>query len=445
MAQKTEGVLLRYGPSVGIDEISTKAPAASIRLEVELLLCCARTCTDSAIVERIRALLREDIDWAYLTHTALQHGVMPLLYRSLYTTCPEAVPGAILDQLRGHFYANALRNFFLTRELLRLLKLFEAHGIPAIPYKGPVLAASVYGDLALRQFGDLDILVYQRDVPRAKDLLISQGYRLRGLRTSAQEEASLQVRHHYLFVSDDGRVTVELHWRIMERHFPFPLDPERLWERIEWVSLAGAMVRHFLPEDLLLILCVHGSKPWHCWQRLGWICDVAELIRVHQGLDWGRVMAQAGRLGSERRLFLGLCLARDLLGTALPEEVRQRMQADPVVKSLAAQVCERLFREADDPPGGFAEFRFHLRAIERRQDRVRSCLHFALTKTVITWALRPPISLLSFPYSLLDRVPTRNVWLWPLPLFALLCYLYHLLLPIRRVAKYGLRRVKRLP
>jgi hypothetical protein len=112
-----------------------------------------------------------------------------------------------------------------------------------------------------------------------------------------------------------------------------------------------------------------------------------------------------------------------------------------MVKSLAAQVCERLFREVDGRAGDSKRPIFDLNVMERRQDRVRFCLRSAITRTVVKWALRSPIGLLRFPYSLLDRVPSRNVWIWPLPLFALLSFLYHLLLPIRSVARYGLSRL----
>ena len=55
---------------------------------------------------------------------------------------------------------------------------------------------------------------------------------------------------------------------------------ERLWERVGRVPLGGNSVPSFAPEDMLLILCVYGSK--HTWGRLKWVCDIAELIRVHQ-------------------------------------------------------------------------------------------------------------------------------------------------------------------
>ena len=67
--------------------------------------------------------------------------------------------------------------FFLTGELLRLLDLFEQNQIPAVPYKGPALGVAIYGKLSLRQFADLDILIPEKDVWKATDLLINRGYR----------------------------------------------------------------------------------------------------------------------------------------------------------------------------------------------------------------------------------------------------------------------------
>jgi Uncharacterised nucleotidyltransferase len=91
--------------------------------------------------------------------------------RSLRHQC-----GHGLTALRHHFQVNALRNVFLAGTLLKLLRLLEAHGIAALPYKGPVLAALAYGNVAFRQFGDLDLLVRPQDADRAKALLWAQGY-----------------------------------------------------------------------------------------------------------------------------------------------------------------------------------------------------------------------------------------------------------------------------
>src|SRR5689334_10479117 len=138
---------------------STKMPPSLPRPEVALLLSCARTEISPETAGRIRAFIQNGIDWTALIREATYHEVVPLLYHSLQTTCPEAVPEPVLAQLRTVFQATAWYNLCLTGELLTLLDLFATQGIAAIPYKGPILAAAVYGNLALRTFRDLDILV----------------------------------------------------------------------------------------------------------------------------------------------------------------------------------------------------------------------------------------------------------------------------------------------
>ena len=82
-------------------------------------------------------------------------------------------------------------------------------GIPAIPFKGPTLASAAYGGLALRESGDLDILVRAEDAVRAKDMLVSSEFRLDLKRP---ENIELEVSNHYVLIRDVRPVTVEIHW-----------------------------------------------------------------------------------------------------------------------------------------------------------------------------------------------------------------------------------------
>jgi hypothetical protein len=110
-----------------------------------------------------------------------------------------------------------------------------------------------------------------------------------------QEAAFLRYNCEHSFVRCKGGSAVDLHWAIAERHFSFPLDTVGLWSRLDRISLGGSDVCTFSPEDLLLILCVQGFKD--AWKRLKHICDVAEVIRVHQDIDWDRVVEQADASG----------------------------------------------------------------------------------------------------------------------------------------------------
>ena len=358
--------------------LPTQVAATMTRPEVELLLCCARTCVDAEGAERISTLLQQHLDWPFLIQTALEHGVMPLLYQHLSTICPEAIPTAALKQLREYFHRNTGCNLFLTSELLKILHLLEIHGISALPFKGPTLAAFVYGNLALRQFVDLDILVHKQDLQKTKNLLITHGYQLP--LTRGQEEAILKHHYHYAFVRDDGRFYVEMHWAFTRRYWPFPLDFACLWARRTTVSLAGTTVSTFSPEELLLILCVHGTKDR--WAVLKWVCDVAELLRIYQAMDWGWVMAQARTSGGIRILLLGLSLAHTLLGAVLPKDVVHRMQADPVVHVLATQVRTQLYARLNGLPWEIDWHTFNLRVRERAQDRVQYFLSVISGKVV---------------------------------------------------------------
>ena len=369
------------------------------RLEDRLLLSCARIPRTAETATRIRALLGGDVDWEYLLQRAHEHGVASLLYWHLGTACPELVPERAMHRLRCHFQANNLHNLFLTKELLRLLDAFDAHRIPAIPYKGPALAASVYGNLALRQFGDLDILVRRHDILRAEELLASLGYRPQYTLPSEQKAAFLRSQSEHVFAHESVKSIVELHWAITERAFSFPLDPEYFWGRLERISLGNKTVTTLSPEDMLLILCVHGAK--HLWVRLAWICDVSELIRVHRDMVWEQIVVQARALGSERLLLLGLRLASDLLGATLPEEVLRRVRANQAVKAIAEQIYKRLFSEAGGQTDLFEGSLFHplsLRMRERPSDKIRYCILAATTQTVEDWELVSLPRFLSFFY-----------------------------------------------
>lgn len=337
--------------------ISAKIPTLENRPEQELMLCCSRTCMDSETIERLKILLQKNIDWEYLIETATKHGVMPLLYWNLSKICPKTVPEHILTKLRARFEANAGSNLFLTGELVKLLELFANHDIPAIPFKGSVLSASAYGNLAFRQFSDLDILVHKQDINRAKELLTSHKYQL-----------TKELFWESQFISEGGRVNIDLHRAITPKYFYFPLDFHELWKRIQPVSLVNRTIFGLSSEDSLLILCVYLARDfWQQQERLIQVCDIAELLR-HQKIDWELLIEQATKLGIKRILLLGLLLANQLFGTALPEEILSKIQAEPTVKLLAAQVCEWLFHKTDSPNLGLERKLFYLKVRERLQD-----------------------------------------------------------------------------
>ena len=348
------------------------------RTENELLLCCARTRMDQEKIDRGHTLLRKGIDWPFLERMARLHGLMPLLYKNIDAHFSEDVPPLILNQLQGWYVANARRNLLLVGQLLMLLRLFKDNDIPVVPYKGAVLAASAHGDITLREFHDLDFLVQQNHLLRARDLLLSSGYQLSVksdggdvVRQNSQYEVGLKLAH--------AGIHVELKWDIISRYFALPMDMTALWTRLKPVFIDGRKIYTFSPEDTLLILCIHGTK--HLWASLMWVTDVSELIQANPGLDWQWLLDLSNTLGSRRMLSLGLFLARGLLGTSLPEKVEQQVEADSSVKRLAEEVSRRLFDQSNLSSSVWESVTFHCRARERLSDRAKYGYRLLLTPT----------------------------------------------------------------
>jgi hypothetical protein len=332
---------------------------------------------------------------------------MPLLYRSLHTASPDAVPQAILGQLQHHYRANVARNLFLTDELLKLLHLLEAHDIPSLPYKGPVLAAAIYGDLALRAFGDLDILVHEQDYQRAQRLLSTQAYRL----TKDFDSEST-------FVGGSGRVVVDLHKSMTPPEFPSPLQFAYVWERRQRIVLRGTEVPTLSLEDTLLMLAIQMTKDAGSrYMQLVKLCDMAELLRVSPRLNLTQALKDARSVGGERMFLVSLALVRDLLGTRLPEDMLREMRCPPSLGVLVEEARRQLLHSDDCAVTDQRQVdAFRWRVRERLRDKL-----YPYYVRYVCGALAPCD---------LDRQ------LVPLP--QCFSFLYYVIRPIRLVGKYGL-------
>ena len=362
-----------------------------------LILECARAHPDSRELRRLCSLCP---DWGGLVESALKQKLAPMVFWALNRACPEAVPPEAMAALRDCFQQSTKRNFLYVKELFRLLDLFGPAGIQAIPFKGPVLAWSLYETPGLRFLSDLDLLVSRRDVRRAIDLLTSNGYR--------QCDPGVDLRFlgdggQMLFHRADVGFAVDLHWRIVAAQFN-PLDVAKIRARLTPIDIAGRQTPAFCPEDLFAYLCVHGSM--HEWSSLAALCDLDRLIDACR-LDWEAILSRAAERRMLRIVSVGLCLAQELLGSNVPAEVSSRVHADAGAVALAASVRGRL-------RGGHVwtsrdTLLLRLRLIEGVGRKLRF-FWYILQPTPADWKLlRIPESM--FPVYYLAR-PVRLAWKW---------------------------------
>jgi Uncharacterised nucleotidyltransferase len=310
--------------------------------EKELLACCARTRIDPASTQKIVALLNENLDWAYVLDQAEENSVIPLLGRQLQALPVGAVPPLVSERLKDACRANTIRCLFLTAELTKIFDLLHSRGIRAIAYKGPALAMQAYGDMTLRQFEDLDIIVRQGDLPRANEVMLGLGYLPRFDWIVSSGVPSSIIPGEYNYRDEKRRIMVELHTELTLRHFPEVANLEDFSSRLTLVKLNDREICTFSVEDALIILSLHGTKDF--WERLSWITDISELIQRHPNLDWSVTLERANVLQTERMLHVALLLAINLMNTPLPEEILHRLRSDRTANELASEVWAALMR-----------------------------------------------------------------------------------------------------
>jgi hypothetical protein len=368
--------------------------------ECELLVCCARLDPGPAQSERIRQLLEGPLDTDYFLALAARHGLRPLLYKHLSALADNSIPREIHIKLWAAHELRLRRNQDMASELLRIVALLDANGIPSIPYKGPALAQAVYGDLALREFGDLDILLREQDTLAAQALLIAQGY-APNYALEPQAEAAFMssgLQYHLALTHAASGFMVELHWKTDPGCAVELLLGGQLWDRPKSANLAGTALRGFAPSELLLVLCLHGSK--HHWSSLGWLVDMAELIRQHPAMDWTWITNAASELGARRKLLLGLYLAHELLAANVPAQAL----ADAVVcgvDQIAFGIVAQLFAAQPAYIGAFASLKRDLKLCDRLGQRLSHCWNVIFAPSVFELS-RPLPRYLCFLY-----VPAR--------------------------------------
>jgi hypothetical protein len=333
--------------------------------ESRLLAACA-----SARVDRPATILCEEIDWDYFYRLARSHSLAPLVYRQLEASIKDQVPADVLQKFKKDYQENVARNVVLTDELISLVDSLAKEGIQAIPFKGPALAVAAYGDLNLRRFDDLDLIVRRADVTRAINILQRRGYTAAKSLNEEQQGMLLRTQHNLQFTR--GRIIVELHWQVSSQLFASTVTAEELWQHRETITINGREMPTLASEDLLFALCVHGSR--HVWQRLAWICDLDRIIRTQTKIDWQKLMERAHQANAGRLFLLGLALTQHLFDTNLPATVVDAIARDARVSQLVKEIERRLCDGPELRELGFGTvLRFNMLGRTDWRSRVRYC------------------------------------------------------------------------
>lgn len=339
--------------------------------ELDALLWCVRR--QLGIASTQRPACDSSVDWAYFLRLSDQHRLLPIVYSALHENWPG--PPAALERLRADAAGVSLKSVALAREAVRLARLMEAAEIPAMVIKGPVLGSIAYGNPAMRQFGDIDLLARPGDIAHAAEVLRADGYRGRS-RGGPQAFQQLAIGQEQ-FTKPGHPGFVELHWRLMPSFFDYGPDEDVIWRRASTAALGDGRVLTLCDRDAMLFLCAHGAK--HGWPALQLVGDVAAIIR--REIDWAAVIADARAACGLRILLLGVWLAHEIIGCEIPAEILRMARTDRAVSACAGRVRTRLL-SGEPSVSPFAEAAFQFRMTEGFRRRLRYLSERGLRPTV---------------------------------------------------------------
>jgi hypothetical protein len=357
--------------------------SAPVETEWALLLA---ACSDNPAKEktdRIRRVLHSPIQWSKVLDLADRHGVQPILTQAVGTV-EDQVPAEALTALKQGYQANLRKALLLSREFVSLVDQLSQAGLEFIPYKGLALAETLYGDIALRQSGDIDLLVHATDLPRMRKAVAELGYRPHQLFSAAEEEAYLGSGYESAFDGPAGKNLLEVQWAIQPRFYAVNLEMEGLFRRAVKATVVGVEVKTLSIEDLFVVLALHAAK--HVWGKLIWLCDLARIAGI-PALCWKRIGEQARQLGIVRILWATLLLAQKLLNTPVPAAAQENLPKDFAAASLAHEIEGYIASDRTFDVESRAYFNLMLRLRERRLDRMRFLSRLAFTPGPSEWAI----------------------------------------------------------
>ncbi len=334
--------------------------------DLQFLIACCQADLSQDDIEFIRTFIDEEHSTLdSIIPLAIQHGILPLVYYSIKTHTEDMDIAPFLSELKQNYQAIAQRNILMSAELIRITQLLEKNNVEVLAFKGPTLAQMAYGDITLRQYSDLDILVEDKTAYEAASVLIDQGYINLNPLQMLKNDVCLDVAKDFHLLTPNGTIHIEMHWNLFEKKHK--TDLSSLGDQVftQHIKINNKPLKTLSNELLLVYLCIHGSK--HAWERIEWICDVDRLVRS-QDIDWKQVIVISHQLKSQRAFFLGVKLSNMLLHTPTSDSLSLPNDHKQVI-DLLDMTFERLVNPKRYASNLFATLNYQSQLLDTKNDQ----------------------------------------------------------------------------
>ncbi len=274
-----------------------------------------------------RARGLDDIDWGSFR-------LLPQLYRNLQA---QHVDDPFLPKLRGIYRRFWYENQVRFRAAEALLRAFQQSGIETMLIKGAALIPLYYRDSGARPMNDVDIVVPERRLAEAMELMKQYRFSTDAWIPETLGEGFLRFRHAISY-EDNAGLKVDLHWHALYLAC-FTRADEMFWGESVPMEFQGVPARALNAADQFMHTCVHGALGSEPGGAVRWIADAVTIFNSTPKMDWNRILLVAKELGIALPLGEALRYLKEQQEVAVPAEVLETLERQPVSRA------ERLFLE----------------------------------------------------------------------------------------------------
>lgn len=262
----------------------------------QLLLICARPVLSPQLRAVLRKLSSLSLNWGKVLNGARCNFIAALASKHLIETAADLLPAPVITELTRLRRQNAMRSLEIAR-IQRFLveEILEKQNSRQVFIKGATLSHQYYGDMHLRQYRDIDLLLDEASVFAAGTELIQQRYVVTNpawQRSRSQDLAAFCRYNSVLELRSPSGIQVELHRTLDNSGCVFSTHDYLSSSVLRQVD--GTQLNVLPCTELFVYLCFHHSK--HQWSSLHWCADL-EAFWQHSEMDHSHVLKLARHLG----------------------------------------------------------------------------------------------------------------------------------------------------
>lgn len=251
------------------------------------------------------------------------------------------LPQEVREKWQGYYYNNIKRNTLALQQITELQSTLKEAGIKFILLKGASLIFTVYNNLGLRSFADIDLLVSKKDLLTLKYKLESLNYRLQD-----PKKALLLGEFgcsDWIFLKK-GALPLDIHWQLCQyERFKgiIKFNEEEIFQDAINIDINNIRMLSLSNEDLFLYLGMHLALV-HGFSGFHWFYDLKAVIDYcRHDFDWGLLIKKARKANLACSLYYVLYFYRELLDTDFHPEILKCIRPSFIKRSLMSLFIDK--------------------------------------------------------------------------------------------------------